>query len=255
MAVGAKNAGVGGAGTMKGGEDRAAGDVGVVAVFAEVAEDDLVQAGMGEVMGEFRSLFVGEVAVAPADALLGGPGAFGVGLKERGVVIGLHEQGVDAAEAVADEVGDEADVAEESEAGFVVVDDITDGIDGVMGNGKAFDDEVAKLKGGAGLHEFPGGAAFGEGGEEHFLGEGGAEEGDVVGAAEDFEAVGVVAVFVGEEDAVEIADAEADHGEALDDAAGAEAGIEEEAGVPGAENGAVAGTAAAEDGKRKHGGG
>ena len=76
----------------------------------------MVQAGVGQALDEFGGLVVGEVAVARHDALLGRPGPLGVGLKQLGVVVGLDKQAVGAAQAVLDQVGDKADVAEHAEA-------------------------------------------------------------------------------------------------------------------------------------------
>ena len=95
--------------------DHGCGEFRLVAVAAEVAQDDAVEVRAGDRGDEFGGLVVGEVAVAVADALLGRPGALRVVHEEGLVVIGLGEKSIDALEPVEDEAGDVADIAEKTE--------------------------------------------------------------------------------------------------------------------------------------------
>jgi hypothetical protein len=97
---------------LKGFLDPLHGGGGVVAIFTEVAEDDLMKLGMGKVGDEGGDLLIGEMPMTGADALLDGPGALGIGIEEVVVVVGLDEEGVHFLETITDEVGDEADVTE-----------------------------------------------------------------------------------------------------------------------------------------------
>ncbi len=235
------------------GADGGAGVSGGVAVGAEVAEVEVFQAGGDDFGGDVGGGFVGEVAVAGEDALFDGPGAAAVGVEEVEVVIGFEDEGAGGADAFDDEAGGVAEVGEEADVAVAVVEHEADGVVGVVGDGEAVDLEVAELEGGAGFEEAPGGAG-GEFGLERFGGEAVAVDGDVVAFGEDGEAAGVVAVFVGEEDGLHVGEGAAEGMEAGFDLAGAEAGVDEEAGVVGFEVGAVAAAAAAEDGESQHGG-
>src|SRR5687768_17076793 len=104
------------------------------------------------------------MAVAAADALLDAPGTLRVRLKQMGVVVRLDEERVRAAQAIADEIGDEAHVAEHAEARFLVLDHETHGVYRIVRHGEALDAHVMELERGAGLHELPFGARLREAG-------------------------------------------------------------------------------------------
>lgn len=106
-----------------------------------------------------------------------------------------------------------------------------------MRHGEALDFEVAKLEAATGLHQFPGrwlteGNVF----DQSLAGECGAEKGNGVGFAEDLQTTGVILVFMGEKDAVELLDGEADGGEAGANLLGAEASVQQEGGLAGGDD-------------------
>ncbi len=111
-----------------------------------------------------------------------------------------------------------------------------------MGDGEGGDADVADGEGLAGLEgfEFWGEVAPGDAGR----GEAGEVDGDAKEAGEGDEAADVVGVFVGDEEGVEGRGVFADGGEAVEDFAAAQAGVDEQAGAAGGEKGRVAGTGA-----------
>lgn len=204
------------------------GEVGGVAVLAEVAEDDAAETGMGELGDEFGGLGVGEVAVAGADALFGGPGALGVGLKEGFVVVGLDEEAVNAAEALDHAAGDKADIAEEAEFRARPLEDEADGIDGVVLDRKGFDMNIADAEDLSGVEDFPRGS-LDPGVLDDTGGGGGGVNWNWHLIQQYPEASNVVAVFVGEQDTIEGFRRNPQPPDAGNELLGAESGIDQQA--------------------------
>ena len=82
--------------------DGFAGEVGGVAVLAQVGEEDVAEVFGGDFGDEFCGGLVRKVAVTGEDALLYGPGALGVVLEECFVVVGFDDEGVDAFHGIED---------------------------------------------------------------------------------------------------------------------------------------------------------
>lgn len=231
------------------------GEEGDVMVFAEVAEEEGFDLS-GEVGGDvFAGGGVGEVAFAAEDALFDGP-RDGADLEHGGVVVGFEEDGLAAAEVPFDGVGHVAEVGDDGEAGGAGGDGIADGVDGVVGDGEGLDVEGAELEAGACLEAAEVGVEFapfdlgggGVGEEDGELAAAGGVAADEGGEAED-----VVGVFVGDEDGVELVGVLADGGEAFEGLFPAEPGIDEDAGLGGGDEDAVARAGAGEHAKAKNG--
>lgn len=171
-ALGALHTGIPNAEAMQGFLDALGGAVGVVAVVAQMAEHHVMQARVGHAFDELCRLVIGKVAVTGADALLGGPRAFGVSLQQLGIVIGFHKKAVGGLEAVLDQVGDKTDVAEHPQAGFFIGNDKADGIHGIVRNRETFNAQILEIEGAAGGHHPPrGGTAEFQATLERFAGE------------------------------------------------------------------------------------
>ena len=111
---------------------------------------------MGE---EGGGVFVAEVAVATDDTAFGGWGTGGLH-KEFDVVVEFEDQGVAVGEAVFDYGGGVTEVGADAEAVGAVVDDIADGVAGVVWEAEAGNFEIAKGEGGTGFEECPRGGCF-----------------------------------------------------------------------------------------------
>lgn len=124
----------------------------MIAVRAEVTEQDLMEAGMGEIMKQVRDLVVRKVAVAGADPLLGGPWALEVGLKQGFIVIRLDKQGVDPGQRVSHGSGDMTGIRDDADAARLRAQHETDRIDRIVldlegGDLQGFDGEgLAAIK-------------------------------------------------------------------------------------------------------------
>ena len=233
--------------------DRALGEFGTVTVAAEVAEVDVLEIGGHEIGEDGGGGVVAEVAVATHDALLHAPGAFEVILQHFHVVICFQHQDVGVADAFHHELRGVAEIGEETDFDAVAAEGETDGIVGVVRDGKSFDPDIADFEGGAGAEEaeiefniFFRPIVF-ELKFDGFLGEAIAVNGNGQLAAERAEAVGVVGVLVREEDAAEAFGRAADLREAFANLFRAEAGIDQEPRVTAFEIGAIAIGTAAQD--------
>ena len=224
--------------------------VGVVAVFAKMAEDNVVKVVVRDGFHEFSNLIVREMPVPGADALLRRPRTFCIRLEQVGIVIGFDKKGVRSLEAILDESRDEADVAENAQLGFDVLNDKSNGIHGIVRDWKTLDAKILEIEGAAGLHQLPPRFAFGiQALHDRFLSEGGAEQGNGVFSANDIDPTGVIAVLVAQENAMNRVNAHARGFQARNDLLGAKACIDQDRGVLGGNDGTIAGAAAAEDGE------
>ena len=213
----------------------------MVVVGAQVAEDEGSGGGVERIADVVAGDVVRQVAVASHDALLDGPGV-GADLEHFDVVVGLEQEEIGSAEVIADGLGEVAEVGGDADAEAFGAEAEADGVGGVVGDGERGDGDVADGEGLAGLEGFEvrGEVAPGDAGR----GEAGQVDGDAKEAGEGDEAADVVGVFVGDEDGVEGGGVFADGGEAVEDFAAAQAGVDEQAGAAGGEKGRVAGTAA-----------
>ena len=213
----------------------------MVVVGAEVAEDEGDGGGVERFADVVAGDVVGQMAVAAHDALLDGPGVR-ADFEHFEVVIGLEQEEVGAAEMIANGFGEVAEVGGDADAEAFGAEAEADGVGGVVGDGEGGDGDVADGEGLAGLEGFElrGEVAPGDAGR----GEAGQVDGDAEEASESDEAADVVGVFVGDEDGVERGGVFADGGEAVEDFAAAKAGVDEQAGAAGGEEGRVAGTGA-----------
>lgn len=234
------------------GANEASGSIGIVAVFAQVPEHHLMQAVMRDGSHQFGGLLVGQMAVAGADALLGGPGAFGVGIQKLRIIVGFQKERVRALQTVANEVGDKADVTDKAQLGVLVLDGKAHRVRRVVRHGKALDAQVLEFEGAAGLHKTPA-RGVAEVIFDALARERGDKNRDVPLLGENLQSGGVIAVFVGQQNAVERGGAEAGGLHAQGNLLGAQPGVDEHGGAIRGDHGAIPGTPAAEDGEAQHG--
>lgn len=226
------------------GGDGLVGELGAIAVAAEVAEVELLQVGVQDLVEDIGGGVIGEVAVAAEDALLQTPWTSHIFLQELQVVIGFQDNDVRAADAFHDELGGMAEVREETDGASTGIQDEADGVLGVVRDGKGVDAHLTQFERGAGDEH----AAVELGRELAFDGFAGvaiAVNGDVEFGGDGGEALDMIAVFVGDENARQPFGSAADGGQSLADLAAAEAGIDEQTRLTGLQIGTIAtGTAA-----------
>lgn len=226
--------------------DDLGGECGGVAVAAEVTEDDAGQVRAGDFTDEIGGLFVGEMAVPVADALLGRPRTFGIVLEEDFVVVRFCKKGVNPIEPVDDHAGDVTDIAENAEAATAALEEKSDRIDRIVGDGKGIDFDSPDLEAAAGFELLPGYARLNALAHDR-AGVGRGVDGEATLAAEDVDAAGVVAVFVGEDDGGEAVRIDPNFVETTAKLARRESRINEDAGIFVTNEGAIARAAAPEN--------
>jgi hypothetical protein len=228
--------------------EHAAGDLGAVAVAAQVAEVQVPQAGRGHLLDRVGGGIVGKMSVAAKDSLFEAPRPPGIVLEQFDVVVGFQEQGVGVAHAFDNEFGDIAEIGDKAEVARGSAQQESDGILGIVGHGEGFDDDVAHLEGGAGLEE----AAIQRRlaiDFEGFLGLAITKEGDAQFGGDDGEALGVVGMLVRQQDAGQSLRGPADAGQALTNLTTAQSRIDQDAGFIGFQVGAIAAGTAPENRK------
>lgn len=230
------------------GADDSLGEFGFVAVAAEVRENQVAEPVADDFGGDGGGGFIVEVPVPAHDALSGGPGTNGVVLEHSDVVIGFEDQEVHLPDAFDDELGGMAEVGNDADGVGAVMECEGDRVEGVVGDAEGFDGQVTNRESLAVGKDAPRDAdAVGPVGlfVDGFGGKAVRVDGDGMFFTDGTEAANVIGVFVGDEDGVEVVELPADGGEALGDLTAAEAGINENGGVGGLDEGAVAGAAAA----------
>lgn len=233
--------------TVEGIPDGVDGQFGRVAVAAEMTEDNMAQRRGAGAEGEVGGGAVGEVSVGGHDALFDGKRTFGVCLEHLLVVVGLDEEAVDAGDVVNDGVVDVAQVGQHADGDGLAADGESDGIRGVVGDGKSGDFKRFEAERAAGAEEAPLGGGIALVLRADFVGgEACSVDRAAQSAKQDRKAGGMVAVFVGEQDGADLGRIETRGIEALEGLAGAETGVDEDGTVVRAEDGGVAATAAAE---------
>lgn len=192
------------------------------------------------------------MAVARHDALLGGPRTFGVVLEKVFVVVGFDDECLRLLDPLARELGCEAEVGQETQHCWAVVEHEADWVHRVVRHAEGLHGDVFDLKIGAGDEDAP---VFCERGRLAFEGFGGERvcvDGCLKIAAPNVQPARVIAVLVGEENAIEFLRVDAAQREPLADLQAAQSPIDQDASLGRLDEGAIARAAAAEDGEMKH---
>jgi hypothetical protein len=221
---------------------READEIGIVVFLGNVGEDEMADAGIEALwVGEkFADRVVGEVAGAGEDALFDDPG-IRADLEHVEIVIGFEDEAIGLAEMDSDVIRQVAEIGADGDLGAVGAEGESDGVGGVVRDGKRVHVDVADGETLAGLNGLYSAETLAEGVRQNALegfqgGLGDVERG--FPEAEDLgEAVAVVGVFVGDEDGVETVDIAPDGGEAGESFALSKAGVNEDAGAFGFEQG------------------
>lgn len=226
----------------------ALGEVGQIALAAEMTKIQMMQIGGHDGLGGVGGVGVRQVAVAAGDTLLETPGPRRF-LQQLEIVIGFEHEDVGGADALENAFGGVAEVGHETNVAGMSAQQKTHGIGGVVWEVERFNDDIADFKALAGFED----AAMLEFDVEREL-RGIAREaiainGDLEFGTKRGEAVDVVGVLMGDENAGEPFRRAADGGEPLAKLAETEPGIDEDAGIVGFQVSAIAAGTAAENGQ------
>ncbi len=133
-----------------------AGNPGRIVGFAQVSQNDLAQIRMYDSGQQFSGGIIGQVAFAAADALFQMPGIRSVH-KHRHIMIGFYQQQVAALETFRHQPGGNTQIGGHADAQAVAGKGESNGVGGIVGEGKRVDVETGKLETHAGLKVMPGG--------------------------------------------------------------------------------------------------
>jgi hypothetical protein len=217
-------------------------EIGIVVFLGDVGEDEVADAGI-EAFGvgeKFADGVIGEVASAGEDALLDDPG-IRADLEHVEIVIGFEDEAIGLTEVDSNVIWEVAEIGADGDFGAVGAESESDGIGGVVRDCESVDVDIADGKALAGLDGFDASEALAEGIGEDALervhgGFGNVERG-FPNAKNLGEAIAVIGVLVSDEDGVETIKGALDGGEAGEGFAFTEAGVDENAGAFGFEQG------------------
>jgi hypothetical protein len=237
----AAEGGFGGA-AAKGFFGREADEIRIVVFLGDVGQDEMPDAGIKSfgIGEEFTDRVIGEMAGAGEDALLDDPGIW-ADLEHVEIVIGFEDEAIGLAEMDSDVVWKVAEIGADGDFSAVCAEGEADGVGGVVRDSERVDVDVADGEALAGLDGFYAAEAFAEGVGQDALEGIHCGLGDIEGRfpeAEDLrEAVAMVGVLVGDEDGVETVDIAPNGSEAGEGFAFSKAGVNEDAGGFGFEQG------------------
>ena len=233
-----------------GGEAR---EIGIVVFLGDVREDEIARAGIKAFgIGEkFADGVIRKVPGAGKNALLDDPG-IRADLEHVEIVIGFKNEAIGLAEMDFDEFGHVAEVGTDGYLGAIGAEGEAEGIGGIVRDGEGVDVNIADGKALAGLNGFNTAEALAESVREDAVELVHCGFGDIERTFPDTEdlrkAVAVVGVLVSDEDGIEAVNVALDSGETSESFALAEAGVNEDTGGFGFEQGDVARTAGGKDG-------
>jgi hypothetical protein len=219
-----------------------ADEIGIVVFLGDVGQDEMADAGI-EAFGvgeEFADGVIGEVAGAGKDTLLDDPGVR-ADFEHVEIVIGFEDEAIGLAEMDSDVVRQVAEIGADGDFGAVGAEGESDWVGGVVRDGESVNVDVADGETLAGLDGFDAAETLAESIRQNALESFHRRLSDVERGfpeAEDLrQAVAVVGVLVGDEDRVEAIDVALDGSEASEGFALSEAGVNEDAGGFGFEQG------------------
>ena len=222
------------------------GQIGMVALAAEVAEIQMAQFSAHDLLGGIGGGFVGEMTVAAKDALFEAPGTMRTVLQHFDVVVRFENENVGRANTVkhvsrcVPKIGQKANVTRGR------AQEKADRVLRVVGNVKTLDGDIADFEAFACAKQ----AAIEALGElvlKRFLSRAIAIDRNVESGAELDQPVNMVRMFVRDENASEIFGRASNRSKTLPDLAQAEPGINQDAGFIGFQVRAIAGRTAAEN--------
>ncbi len=216
----------------------------MIVVFAQMAQHQGIDGRIEIAADEIANHVVRQMSFAPHDALLDGPWVR-PHLQHFEIVIGFEHQQVSAAQVELDGIGHIAQVGYQTHFNALRAKAEAYRIDGVVRNGEAIDFDIAYTKCRPGLETIQARRVFapGDGGR----GEAGDEDGHVEQAGQGHQAADVIGMLMRDEDGIQLFGVFLNGGEAGQNVALAEAGIDEDARFFGADESGISRAAGGED--------
>src|SRR5215471_18354572 len=228
-------------------------ELGRVAIATKVTKHDAINFSGKQFFDHGRSRVVGKMSMPRLDPLLHRPRTVGVVLQKLFVVVRLDDQGVHRPQSFDDHFRRITEIGNKSEAARAGVKREADRIDRVMRHGKRLHGDVTDLERGAGAKNSPVPMPIQfTAVADCFRGLRVCVNRHVEFAAEHLQPANVVAMLVGQQNAVELLRSHAALLEADGDLPGAKAAIDQNFAMIGRDERAVSGTAAPEHRQTEH---
>jgi hypothetical protein len=225
-----------------------------IAISAKVAEHDAIDFSRQQFFDHARRRVIGKMSVARLDPLLDRPGPMRVLLQKFFVVISFDDQRVHLAQSLDDHLGRVAEVGHEAETARASIKRESDRIDGIVRNGKRLHSDVTNCEFAASPKNAPGPMLIQRTTAAHRFG--GLRIGvnrNIQFSAENFETANVVAMFVCQQDAVELLRQHPALLEPENDLPRAQSAVDQDLAMIGCDERTISGTAAAEHRQTEHG--
>ena len=207
--------------------DRTRGELRSVAIPAEMTEHDSLKFPGEQFLDHGRRRRIREMTVARLDPLLHRPGPMRIVLQKFFVVICLDHEGVDLAQPLDHHLRRITEIGDEPQRARAGVKRVADWIDRIVWDSKSLNRDIANRKVRAGPKQPPVSVLRQGPAANRFRRERVAINRDLEFPAKHFEAANMIAVFMGEEDAVELVRGDSALGEAQDELARAQAAVDQ----------------------------
>ena len=234
------------------GPNRARGEFRRVAVATEMTEHDPLEFPGEQLLDHGRCRCIRKMAVTRLDSLLYRPWPMRIVLQKFFVVIRLDHERVDLAQSLDDHLRRVTKIGNEPERGRAGVKRVPDGIDRIVRDGKSLNGDIADRKVRTGSKQPPV-PVSGQGAAADCFGrERVAINWNTKFPAKHFETANVIAMFVGEQDAIELFGSDSALGEAQDELSRAQSAVDQQPAMIGRDECAVSRAPASEHRQTEH---
>ena len=223
-----------------------------VAIAAEMSHHHPLDFSRQQLLDHTRGRGVGKMSVPRHDSLFHRPGPELAGLQKFLIVIGLDHEGVHFAQTFDQHLGRVTEIGDEPEPATPGMKRVTDRFDRVMRDRKSLDGDIADGKFRAGPEQAPVAMRCERSASNRFRGKRVAINRHLIFAAEHFEPANMIAMFVREQDAIELFRRDPAKRETIHDLPRAQSAIDQEPAMIGRDQGRISGAAASEHGQTEH---
>ena len=232
--------------------DRAGGEFRRVAIAAEMTEHDALEFSGEQLLDHGRRRCIRKMTVARLDPLLHRPGPMRIVLQKFFVVVRLDHERVDLAQPLDHHLCRVTKIGNEPKRARAGVKRVADRIDRIVRDGKSLNGDIADRKIRTGPKQPPVPVSGQGSAADRFRRERVAINRDMKFPAKHFEAANVIAMFVGEEDAIELVGSDSALGEAQDKLARAQSAVDQQPAMIGRDERAVSRAPAPEHRQTEH---
>src|SRR5450755_2110680 len=232
--------------------DRARREFRRVAIAAEMTEHDALEFPGEQLLDHGRRRCIRKMTVTRLDPLLHRPWPVRIVLQKFFVVIRLDHERVDLAQSLDHHLGRVTKIGNEPERARARVKRVADWIDRIVRDGKSLNRDIADRKIRTGPKQPPVPVSGQCAAADCFRRERVAINWDTKFPAKHFEAANVIAMFVGEEDTIELVGSDSALSEAQDKLSRAQSAVDKQPAMIGRDEGTVSRAAAPEHRQTKH---